>query len=367
VLPFYNRMRGNDKRQISMVTFINVEELIEADHPIRKIRRLVDRALAPMDSLFEEMYSQVGRPSIAPERLLRAKVLQALYTVRSDRQLCDRLRTDLLFRWFIGLEPDEPVFDASTFSQNQNRLLKHEVADVFFAQIVEIAREDGWASNEHFSVDGTLIEAWASMKSFKPKGSSGTGNGNDWTDFSGTTRKNDTHASTTDPEAKLIRKGKGKEAKLSFAAHATMENRNGLCVMVDVRGVLEQTEPEVAAEQTDELQNRGFAPKSVGADRGYHTDKFVKAMGDRGINAHVALVKKRDTYGVTCTAEYTVSQRLRKRIEEIFGWIKTTGNLRKSRWIGVERTHAAVNYVTASWNLLRLAKLMAAPPTPARA
>jgi transposase len=360
-------MRGNDKKQFSMVTFINVEELIESDHPIRRIRKLVDRALACMDEVFEEMYSSVGRPSIAPEVLLRAKVLQALYTVRSDRQLCDRLRTDLLFRWFIGLQPDDPVFDASTFSQNQSRLLGHEVADMFFAQVVEIAREEGWASSEHFSVDGTLIEAWASMKSFKPKGSGGTGNGNEWTDFSGTTRKNDTHVSTTDPEAKLVRKGNGKEARLSFAAHATMENRNGLCVLFDVRGAVGQTEPDVAEEQTDELEGRGFRPKSVGADRGYHTENFVKAMRDRGIQPHVALVKKRDTYGVLCGSDYTISQRIRKRIEEIFGWMKTTGNLRKSRWIGIERTHAAAQYVGSAWNLVRMAKLMDGPPALARA
>jgi transposase len=276
------------------VTLINVEDLIAADHPIRRIRKLVDRALASMDGIFEEMYAKVGRPSIPPEMLLRAKVLQALYTVRSCRQLCDRLQTDLLFRWFIGLEPDERVFDASTFSQNQTRLLKHEVTDVFFAQVVEIAREEGWASNEHFSVDGTLIEAWASKKSFKPKGFSERGDGNDWTDFSGTTRKNNTHESTSDAEAKLVRKGSGKEANLSFAGHAAMGNRNGLCVLLDVRGALEATEPEVPQEQLDELHNRGFLPKSVGADRGYHTEAFVREVRNRGVEPHTVLPKRRD-------------------------------------------------------------------------
>jgi transposase len=296
-------MRGNDEKQICMVTLISVEDLIAADHPIRRIRKLVDRALVPLDGIFEEMYAKVGRPSIPPEMLLRAKVLQALYTVRSDRQLCDRLQTDLLFRWFIGLEPDERVFDASTFSQNQTRLLKHEVADVFFAQVVEIAREEEWASNEHFSVDGTLIEAWASKKSFKPKGSSEMGDGNDWTDFSRTTRKNNTHESTSDAEAKLVRKGSGKEAKLSFAAHAAMGNRNGLCVLLDVRGALEATEPEVPQEQLDELHNRGFLPRSVGADRGYHTEAFVREVRNRGVEPHTALPKRRDNYGVVWTAE----------------------------------------------------------------
>src|ERR1700689_985263 len=247
-------MRGKPTSQRSFVSLIDVEALIAPDHPIRRIKALVDEVLQGMDSHFEELYVEGGRPSIPPERLLKAKVLQALFTVRSDRQLCARLQTDLMFRWFIDLGLDEPVFDPSTFSQNQEWLLRHEVADLFFAEVVALAKKHGWVSNDHFSVDGTLIQAWASIKSFKPKGSGkGPGAGNPWTNFKGEKRSNDTHESTTDPQAKLIRKGPGQEARLCFAGHATMENRNGLCVMFEVRSAVGEPESEVAVDQAVEL------------------------------------------------------------------------------------------------------------------
>jgi transposase len=362
-------MRGKPTAQGSFVSLIDVEALIARDHPIRRIKALVDEVLAGMDAHFEEMYVESGRPSIPPERLLKAKVLQALFTVRSDRQLCARLQTDLMFRWFIDLPLDEAVFDPSTFSQNQERLLRHEVADLFFAEVVVLAKKHGWISNDHFSVDGTLIQAWASIKSFKPKGSDrGPGSGNSWTDFKGEKRGNDTHESTTDSEAKLVRKGNGQEARLCFAGHATMENRNGLCVLFEVRSAVGEPESEVAVDQAVELKNRGFRLKSIGADKGYHTAGFVEGVREHGIKPHPALCDNRDHLGIRRTGAYTVSQKIRKRIEEIFGWVKTTGGFRKSRYRGVERSHAAGQYVVAALNLLRMAKLWVTdPPGGARA
>jgi transposase len=361
-------MRGKIPAQQSFVSLINVENLISRDHPIRRIKKLVDEVLGRMSGHFEEMYAKVGRSSIPPERLLKAKVLQALFTIRSDRQLCARLQTDMMFRWFIDLDLDQEVFDASSFSQNQARLLEHAVAEIFFYEIVELARKEGWVSNDHFSVDGTLIEAWASMKSFRPKGEKppgddgkgGEGNGrNGWHDFKGEKRSNDTHRSTTDPEAKLVRKSVGKEAKLCFGAHAVMENRHGLCVMFDVRSAVGEPESQVAVEQVERLAERGFTPKTVGGDKGYHTEEFVRGVRQAGAEPHVAFHAKRDLMGMAVTATREVSQRIRKRIEEIFGWSKTTGAFRKSRYRGIEKTNAAGQMVVASLNLLRMAKLAA--------
>lgn len=362
-------MRGEVPAQPSFVSLINVETLIAADHPIRGIKRMCDEVLRGMSGHFDEIYAADGAPSVPPETLLKGKVLQALYTVRSDRQLCARLQTDLLFRWFVDLPLDEPVFDASTYSKNQERLLRHEVADLFFAEVVALARRHGWVSDDRFSVDGTLIEAWASVKSFRPKGTDqGPGSGNGWMDFKGQKRSNDTHASTTDPEAKLVRKGPGREARLCFAGHATMENRNGLCVLFDIRPAVGAPESAVAVEQMNELHNRGFRPKSTGADKGYHTEQYVTGLRAQGIVPHPARKDGQKTLHVLLTATHAASQKVRKRIEEIFGWTKTTGCFRKSRYRGVERTHAQGQYVVAACNLVRMAKLMVAgPPQPARA
>jgi transposase len=361
-------MRGQIPSQPTFVSLINVETLISAEHPIRRIKRMCDEVLRAMSGHFDEIYAADGAPSIPPETLLKGKVLQALYTVRSDRQLCARLQTDLLFRWFVDLSLDEAVFDASVYSKNQVRLLEHEVADLFFAEVVELARRHGWISDDHFSVDGTLIEAWASLKSFRPKGEEqGPGSGNGWTDFKGEKRSNDTHASTTDPEAKLVRKGPGKEARLCFGAHATMENRNGLCVLFDVQPAVGAPESSVAVEQMAELRNRGFEPKTAGADKAYHTKEFVTGMREQGIVPHPARKDGQKTLHVLLTLAHALSQKVRKRIEEIFGWTKTTGCFRKSRYRGVERTHAQGQYVVATWNLVRMAKLLAGPPNSARA
>lgn len=261
------------------------------------------------------------------------------------------------------------MFDSSSYSKNQDRLLKHEVADLFFAEVVELARKHGWVSDDHFSVDGTLIEAWASMKSFRPKDDQrGPGGGNAWMDFKGEKRTNETHASTTDPEAKLLRKGPGKEARLCFAGHATMENRNGLCVLFDVTPAVGAPESQVAIEQIVDLHNRGFTPKTVGGDKGYHTKEFVAGAREHGVVPHPARKQGQKTLHVLLTAAHAISQKLRKRIEEIFGWSKTTGCFRKSRYRGVERTHAQGQYVVAACNLVRMAKLMVqGPPQAARA
>lgn len=362
-------MRGYVPAQGNFVSLINVETLIASDHPLRVIKRMLDEVLRGMSAHFDEIYAGDGAPSIPPETLLKGKVLQALYTVRSDRQLCDRLQTDLLFRWFVDLSLEQAVFHHTVFSKNQERLLRHQVADLFFSEVVELARRHGWVSDEHFSVDATLIEAWASMKSFKLKGhNDGTGTGNPWTDFKGEKRSNDTHASTTDPEAKLMRKGPGREARLCFAGHAVMENRHGLCVLFDVHPAVGAPVSAVAVDQTIELRNRGFRPKSVGADKEYHTSEFVEELRAQRIVPHPACKAGPTSLRVLCTAAYVLSQKIRKRIEELFGWGKTTGCFRKSRYRGVARTHAAAQYVYAACNLVRMAKLWSSdPPGVARA
>jgi len=357
-------MRGRHTAQTSLITLLDVESRIPELHPIREIKKLIRRVFKNLDSHFDDLYAENGRASIPPERLLGAKVLMALYSVRSDRQFCERLRYDLLFQWFLDINPDETsaLFDASTFSKNQERLIGNATAQVFFAQVVELAREGRWMSNEHFSMDGTLIEAWASMKSFRPKDEppQGPGAGNLWQDFHGEKRSNQTHQSTTDPEAKLLRKGAGKEAKLCFAGHAVMENRTGLCVLFEVTPSVGVTESQTALAQVGELQERDFHPKTVGADKGYHTKEFVQGCREAGVAPHVAEVKGRKVEGFdqrTKKRGYETSQRIRKQIEEIFGWMKTTGGFRKTRYCGVERTNACGQMVAASYNLLRLAKL----------
>jgi len=360
-------MRGRKTSQANFICLLNVEDRIPNGHPIRVVKRMIREIFARLDPEFEDLYAEAGRPSIPPERLLASKVLMALYSIRSERQFCERLRYDLLFQWFLDLNPDEPSFDASTFSKNQERLLRHHASDIFFAAVVELAREQGWVSNEHFSADGTLIEAWASMKSFRPKDEQqGPGSGNAWMDFHGEKRSNDTHQSTTDAEAKLLKKGRGKEARLVFGGYAIMENRNGLCVHMAGDLAVGKTEPEKALEQTDELLERDFAVKTIGADKNYHTEGFVAGCKERGIKPHVSLFEGRSTEGLEDAIEktqgYLSSQVIRRRIEELFGWMKTIGGMRKSRYRGVERTHMALQFVAAASNLLRMAKLATAPP-----
>lgn len=357
-------MRGHKTAQTNFLTLMNIEERIPRTHPIREVKQMVGEVFRRLDDHFEDLYADKGRNSIPPERLLGAKVLMALYTVRSERQFCERLQYDLLFQWFLDINPDEveALFEASVFSKNQQRLLSHATADVFFAAVVEMARERQWVSNEHFSFDGTLIEAWASLKSFRPKDDQqGPGAGNPWQDFHGEKRRNETHQSTTDEEAKLLRKGPGKEAKLCFAAHAAMENRHGLCVDLQVTPSVGVTEPQIALSQLQNLAASGHKPRSAGADKNYHTREFVAGCRAMGVAPHVAQVAGRKVPGLdgrtTGSKAYQISQRCRKRIEEIFGWGKTIGGLRKTRYRGVERTHGCLQMVAATYNLLRMAKL----------
>jgi transposase len=375
-------MRGNIEQQRSFISFLDPERMIDKDHVIREVKSLVDDILLGMEDKFNDMYAKTGRPSVPPERLLKAKVLQALFSIRSNVQLVDRAKTDLLFRWFLDMNPDEEMFDNSTFTHNQQRLLDHAVGQIFMIEVVKVAKKNGWVSNEHFSVDGTLIEAYAGMKSFQPKpdpnappppeppaGESGNKTEGDsegktrkprnnaWVNFRGKGFSNETHESTTDPEAKYIRKGPGKEAKLCHTAHAVMENRNGLCVMIEVTPSVGASEPTVAVEQIRQLQDQGFDPKTVGADKGYHCEHFVEELQAEGITPHCALVEKRDTYGVVKDAAYTVSQVMRRRIEELFGWTKTTGLFRKSRFRGVARTDSELQFTIGTLNLVRMAKI----------
>ena len=361
-------MRGRKAAQSNFICLVNVEDRIARGHPIREVKRLIGEVFRRLDPEFEDLYSQQGRASIPPERLLGAKVLMALYSIRSDRQFCERLKYDLLFQWFVDLNPDEETFDASSFSKNQERLLQHHVSELFFAAVVEIARERQWVSNEHFSADGTLIEAWASMKSFRPKNNQQRpGSGNSWMNFSGEKRSNETHQSTTDPEAKLLKKSKGQQAKLCFGAHAIMENRHGLCVHIAAHPSVGVTESEMVLEQMDDLQDRGFEPETMGADKGYHNESFVRGCRERGVKPHAALIEGRKVEGLdgrtSRSKGYATSQVIRRRIEELFGWMKTIGGLRKSRYRGVDRTHMAVQFCAAASNLLRMAKLsMSGPP-----
>jgi transposase len=359
-------MRGKIESQQELVTIIALESFVPQEHPLRPIKKQLDQVLKLLSPTFDRMYDEDGRPSIPPERLLKARVLIALYTTRSERLFCEMLQYNLLFRWFLDLEMSEGTWDASTFSKNQERLLKHHVAASFFTAVVELAKQEGWASQEHFTVDGTLIEAWASLKSFAPQGekpkSDDLDKGNPSVDFHKEKRSNATHQSTTDPEARLAKKAKGKEAKLCFGAHALMENRHGLCMDLRIEDALARTESAVAQELLREHEQIHQArPKSVGADKGYHNKDFVQSCRASGIKPHVSAMANRKVEGLdqrTLKSKgYQTSTRIRKRIEEIFGWMKTVGGFRKSRYRGVERTQLSAYFVAGAYNLLRMANL----------
>lgn len=363
-------MRGTIKSQPELVCLISPEAVVPKDHPVRTIKRYLDEVLGRMSPQFDRMYAEQGRPSIPPERLLKAKVLIALFSVRSENLFVEQLHYNLLYRWFLDMDLSEPVFDNSTFSKNQQRLMQHEVARIFFEQVLGLAREQGWVSDEHFSVDGTLIESWASLKSFAPKEQPPRPNddddpGNADVDFRGQKRRNATHASTTDPEAKLRKKANGQEAKLCFGLHALMENRHGLYVDVRVSPAVGVTESDVALEMLAQ-QKRA---RSVGADKGYHHGPFVQGCRRQGIVPHVATAKGRRIAGLdgrtTGTAAYALSQKIRKRIEEGFGWMKTVGGFRKTRFKGIARTQLCAYLVGAACNLVRMATLALGPPVQA--
>jgi transposase len=345
-------MRGADVQQTGMFSYVSVEERVPKDHPIRKLRVLVDGILKEMDALLGSRYAAGGRESIPPERLLRAALLQVVYSVRSERLLMEQMQYNLLFRWFVGLNIDDAVWDHSTFSFNRERLFDAEIAQRFFENTVLLARIGELVSDEHFSVDGTLLEAWASHKSFRPK----EGGGGDGGDFRGETRRNETHASTTDPDARLMRKGAGQEAKLSYLANTLMENRNGLVVGVDVRHATGTAERDDALELVDRHLDRGA---TLGADKGYDVRAFVQALKQRGIRAHIARNttngRRSAIDGRTARGKgYAMSQQIRKRIEQGFGWVKTIGGLDKLSVTTLTRVRGGVTFAFAAYHLIRI-------------
>jgi transposase len=361
-------MRGQDTQQSAMFSYLAPEQRVPANHPLRSIRDMVDLALKALSPSFDEIYSIYGRPSIPPEKLLRALLLQVLYTVRSERMLMEQLEYNLLFRWFVGLNMDEPVWVPTVFSKNRDRLLEGDIAEKFFAQVLEQAREADLLSDEHFSVDGTLIEAWAGQKSFQRKdGNDQTPKddpGNPTVNFHGEKRSNQTHQSTTDPDARLARKSGGHEAKLAYLGNAMTENRNGLVVDTETLQCNGTAERDAALLMTEALP--GTRRVTVAGDKGYDTKDFVQEM--RGMNAtpHVAQNTKR-TGGsaidgrTTRHAGYQISQQKRKRIEEVFGWLKTVGMLRKTRHRGLLKVGWVFTFAAAAYNLVRMRNLLASP------
>ncbi len=358
-------MRGEDLQQSALFSYLSPEQRVPKDHPLRKLLPRVDAALARMSRRFTAMYAQGGRPSIAPEKLLRALLLQILYSVRSERLLMERLDHDLLFRWFVGLNLDDPVWDATVYSKNRERLLSSDVAGAFFRQVVAQARQLGLLSDEHFTVDGTLIEAWASQKSFKPKAGDEAEppaeGSNPEVNFRGEKRRNDTHQSTTDPEARLYKKAQGHEAKLGYLGHVLMENRHGLVVNTRLTLATGTAEREAAVEM---VRRRGKRRVTLGGDKNYDTQDLVKQLRQQRVTPHVAQNNTHRSSALdgrtTRHAGYAVSQRKRKRVEEIFGWMKTIGLMRKVRHRGRELVEWMFTYTAAAYNLMRMTKLLGA-------
>jgi transposase len=359
-------MRGADHQQSSMFSYISAERRVSKDHPLRAIRAMTDAALGELSPRFDAIYASEGRPSIPPEKLLRALLLQVLYTVRSERQLMEQLDYNLLFRWFVGLAIDDPVWDVTVFTKNRDRLLAGEIAKGFFTAVVEQARTQGLLSAEHFTVEGTLIEAWAGHKSFPRKDGTAPTTppdddpGNPSVDFHGQRRRNHTHQSTTDPQALLARKGEGKEAKLSYAGHVLMENRQGLAVDGCVTQATGRAEPEAALTLVEELP--GWGRVTLGADKGYDRKEFIQELREHQVTPHLACQPNRIIDARTTShCGYAISQRKRKRIEEIFGWLKTVAGLRKTRHRGVARVGWTFTFALAAYNLVRMRNLLAAP------
>jgi len=365
-------MRGDDKICGRLFSYIDLEDRVRADHPLRSIREIANAALAAVSGDFAALYSGMGRPSVPPEKLLRAMLLQAFYSVRSERQLMERIEFDLLFRWFVGIGIDDPVWDHSAFTKNRDRLLEGEIAAKLLEAVLSQPQVKRLLSSEHFSVDGTLIQAWASMKSFKPKQppnndggpSGGRGDGrNAPADFRGQKRSNDTHQSTTDPDARLYRKGPGMEARLCFIGHGLMENRSGLIVDARLTRVSGHAERLAALDMVQHVADRPCAV-TLGADRGYDAADFVEELRGINVRPHVAqntsgrrsAIDKRTTRH----SGYAASQRIRKRIEEAFGWIKTVAGLRQTKLRGLPKVDWAFTFAAAAYNLVRLPRLIGA-------
>ena len=361
-------MRGSDDRTGALFSYVDLERRVRVDHPLRPIQAIVNEALSALEQEFAPLYARTGRPSIPPEKLIRAMLLQAFYSIRSERQLMERLEFDLLFRWFVGVGIDDPIWDHSTFSKNRDRLLDGDVATKVLSAVLVQPQVKRLLSSEHFSVDGTLIEAWASMKSFKAKDGSGEppgGGRNPDASFRGERRSNATHASTTDPQARLYRKGTGKEAKLCFMGHALMENQSGLVVGACLTRADGQAERVAALALVEPHADRPRAI-TLGADKGFDAQDFVNELRAMKVTPHVA----QNTSGrrsaidrrTTRHAGYAMSQRARKRIEEAFGWIKTVAGQDKTRFRGVERVGLAFTLAAAAYNLVRLPRLLASLP-----
>jgi transposase len=362
-------MRGNDEQQTELFSYISPAARVPQDHPLRPIRKMVDLVLDSLSPRFEEMYSTTGRPSVPPEKLLRALLLQVLYTIRSERLLMEQLDYNLLFRWFVGLSMDDAIWVPTVFSKNRDRLLEGDIARAFFEQVLAQARIQGLLSDEHFTVDGTLIEAWAGQKSFKRKKASQEQQsppedpGNPTVDFHGEKRTNGTHQSTTDPEARLYKKSTGAEAKLSFLGHVLMENRNGLVVNAQVTQAAGTAEREAALDMVDRIP--GSQMVTVGGDKNYDTKEFVEKLRTIKATPHVAQNNKRRRSAIDARTTrhegYEISQRKRKRVEEIFGWMKTVGTLRKTRHRGVRRVGWMFLFAAAAYNLIRIRNLAEVP------
>ena len=364
-------MRGADTTQYTMLTLRTPEHFVPKEHPLRQLKTFVDGTLKEMSPLFDEIYCDTGRDSIPPERLLKASLLMALYTVRSERLFCEQLGYNSLFRWFLGMNLIDEPFDHSTFSKNRGRLLEHDVAGEFFRRVVQRAKADGLMSDDHFTVDGTLVEAWASLKSFRPKGEKPSDRpppddpGNPTINFRGEKRSNETHASTSDPEAMLARKGDNQAARMSYSGHALMENRNGLLVDIAVAEANGYAERDAAITMMDRSLP-GTKRITLGADKGYDDNSFVRRCRDRRVTPHVSQNERRPGGSAidrrtTTYPGYAVSQRKRKRVEEIFGWMKTIGNFRKTRYRGRERNQMSAYLIGAAYNLIRMVNLRRAP------
>ena len=358
-------MRGEDQQQNHMFSYLSPEARVRKDHPLRAIRAMVDEVLSQLSRRFDTMYARVGRPSIAPEKLLRAQLLQMLYSIRSERLLMEEMDYNLLFRWFVGLNADDEVWDATTFTKNRDRLLEAEVAKEFLTRVVAQARAKGLTSDEHFTVDGTLLEAWASLKSFQPKEgkpSPPDDPGNPTVNFRGERRSNETHASKTDADALLARKSQGKESKLSYSGNLLVENRNGLILDAEVFQANGTAERDAALIMLEQIP--GTKLVTVGGDKGFDTFGFVEECRNLRVVPHLAQNDQRRGGSAidgrtTRHSSYAVSQRKRKRIEECFGWLKTIALMRKVRHRGVGKVHWIFTFACAAYNLVRMRNLAA--------
>jgi transposase len=361
-------MRGNDLQQSDMYSYISPEDRVRENHPLRMIRSMADEALKNMSGRFDGMYARTGRPSIPPEKLLRAQLIQMLYSVRSERLLMEEIDYSMLFRWFVGMNLDEPVWDATVFTKNRNRLLEGDVAREFLCEVIAQARGKGLTSDEHFTVDGTLLEAWASLKSFQRRDQKNDtppdDPGNPTVNFHGESRRNDTHESTTDKDALLARKGNGKEARLSYNGNLLTENRNGLIMNTEVFQANGTAERDAALVMLEQIP--GVGRITVGADKGYDTRDFVAECRHLNVTPQVARNLKRN--GGSAIDErttrhdgYAVSQRKRKRVEECFGWLKTIALMRKVRHRGIEKVGWIFTFAAAAYNLVRMRNLLARP------